>query len=64
MAKMSNRRSGPTPSGGDYSEIFCFDEMGNSISAENIGKLTAFAVIRECKGVGTLINEIYFRMDR
>ena len=60
MAKMSNRRSGPTPSGGDYSEIFCFDEMGNSISAENIGKLTAFAVIRECKEEGTLINETYF----
>ena len=61
---MSNRRSGPTPSGGDYSEIVCFDEMGNGISAENSGKLTAFAVIRECKEEGTLLNETYFRMDR
>ena len=44
-----------TPCGGDYSEIFYFDDNGNYIEAE---KATKF-VIRECQSDGNLIKETY-----
>lgn len=47
--------AGKTPSGGDYSEIYYFDDLGNPADAE----IATRCVIRECKNDGTLIREIY-----
>ena len=44
-----------TPCGGDYFEIFYFDDNGNPIESE---KATKF-VIRECDSNGNLIKETY-----
>lgn len=44
-----------TPSGGDYSEIYFFDDTGNSVDSKNAKK----CVIRECKNDGSLINETW-----
>ena len=44
-----------TPCGGEYSEIFYFDDNRNPIDAE---KATIF-VIRECDCDGNLIKETY-----
>lgn len=41
--------------GGDYSEIFYFDDNGNPIEAERATKF----VIRECDSDGNLIKETY-----
>ena len=46
---------GKTPSCGDYSEIFYFDDAGNP---EDDDKATK-CVIRKCKEDGTLINEVF-----
>ena len=51
----SERKNHPTPNGGDYSEIFYFDDDGNRVDKAVATK----AVIRECKKDGTLINEIF-----
>lgn len=44
-----------TPCGGDYSEIFYFDDNGNPVEAERATKF----VIRECDSDGNLIKETY-----
>jgi hypothetical protein len=44
-----------TPNGGDYSEIFYFDDNGNPIDSEKATK----CIIRECKNDGTVVNEIF-----
>jgi hypothetical protein len=51
----SERRDHPTPSGGDYSEIFYFDDDGNSVDKTIATK----AIIREYKKDGTLTNETF-----
>ena len=43
------------PCGGDYSEIFYFDDNGNPAEAK---KATKF-VVRECDRDGNLIKETY-----
>lgn len=44
---------GPTPEGGDYSEIYYFDDKGRAIDKSNATKL----IIRELLDNGTLVNE-------
>ena len=44
-----------TPSGGDYSEIYYFDDAGNPTDSEKATN----CIIRECLEDGTLINEIH-----
>ena len=44
-----------TPSGGDYSEIYYFDDFGQPVDEDKASK----CVIRECKADGTLLNEIF-----
>lgn len=44
-----------TPNGGDYSEIFYFDNDGNAVDSEKATK----CIIRECLNDGTLVNEIF-----
>ena len=51
----SERKDGPTPNGGDYSEIFYFDDDGNSVDKSAATKV----IIRECKNDGTLVKEIF-----
>jgi len=51
----SERRDRPTPSGGDYSEVFYFDDNGNNVDKTVATK----AVIKECREDGTVINEIF-----
>lgn len=46
---------GKTPNGGAYSEIFFFDEGGNSVDEEKAVRL----VIRECAKNGDLIAETW-----
>ena len=43
------------PNGGDYSEIFYFDDSGNIVD-ESVATKCA---IRECKTDGTLLNETF-----
>lgn len=50
----SKRINEETPNGGDYSEIFNFDENGNPADEIEAKK----CVIRECKADGTLVNEL------
>lgn len=45
----------PTPSGGDYSEIYYFNKLGGLTDKENAVRV----VIRECMNDGTLVNEIF-----
>ena len=45
---------GPTPNGGDYSEIFYYDDAGNPSDKEHATR----CVIRECRNDGTLVGEI------
>jgi len=52
---MIERHDEPTPNGGDYSEIYYFDDNGNPVVAEKATK----CIIRECLKDGTLINEIH-----
>lgn len=49
------RTDGPTPSGGDYSEIYYFDDDGNEVDETVATNCT----IRECLRDGTLLNEIF-----
>jgi len=51
----SNRKGGPTPGGGDYSEIFYFDNYGKEAGKD----LATKAVIRECLEDGTLVCETF-----
>ena len=44
-----------TPSGGDYSEIFYFDDEGNAVEPEKATN----CVIRECTNDGRIINELF-----
>lgn len=48
-----------TPNGGDYSEIYYFDDDNNLIDE----KLATKCVIRECKKNGELVNEIWGRCN-
>lgn len=50
---MHERVDDPTPSGGDYSEIFYFDKAGNAVDADH----AVSCIIRECKKDGALIQE-------
>jgi len=53
---MTHKRiDGPTPNGGDYSEIFYFDNDGNAVDADHATR----CVIRECKKDGTLVYETH-----
>ena len=45
---------GPTPNGGDYSEIFYFDDDGNPADKAQ----ATHCVIRECLSDGTLVGEL------
>ena len=56
----SERKDSVTPNGGDYSEIFYFDEDGNSVDKEKATK----AIIKEYKKDGTLICETFARINR
>lgn len=49
------RDDNKTPSGGAYSEIYFFDDSGNSADEEEATR----CVIRECAANGDLINEIW-----
>ena len=51
----SERIMGKTPNGGDYSEIFYFDEDGNW----QIPQKAVRCIIRECKMNCELVNEIF-----
>lgn len=53
------RIEGKTPSGGDYSEVYYFDDNNNSIDEKQATK----CVIRECKKDGELVNEIWGRCN-
>ena len=44
-----------TPNGGDYSEIYFFDDNNNPIEESKATR----CIIRECKSNGELINEIF-----
>ena len=50
-----DKSEGVTPSGGAYSEIYYFDDDGNSVSKESASK----CVIRECASDGNLIQETF-----
>ena len=49
------RKNEPTPNGGAYSEIYFFDEKGNSVDETDAVR----CVIRECAENGDLINETW-----
>ena len=49
------RKNAKTPNGGDYSEIYYFNDKNESVPKEKASK----AVIRECKEDGTLIHETF-----
>jgi len=49
------RTDEPTPSGGDYSEIYFFDDKDNNVDETVATK----CVIRECKANGDLIMETF-----
>ena len=47
------RRDGPTPCGGDYSEIYYLDKDWNSVDADDACR----CMIHECRSDGTLLKE-------
>ena len=49
------RSDGPTPSGGDYSEIFYYDRNNKPCEPED----AHHCIIRECESDGTLIQETF-----
>ena len=51
----SKKIYGKTPNGGDYSEIFYFDDEGNSTDSNKATK----CIIQECKNDGSVIYEIF-----
>ena len=52
---MYKRIDEKTPSGGHYSEVYYFDDLGNAADSEEATN----CIIRECLKDGTLINEIH-----
>ena len=46
---------GPTPSGGDYSEIVFFNDDGDVVEEKD----ATCCVIRECKDDGSIVNETW-----
>ena len=52
---MYKRIDEKTPSGGDYSEIYYFDNNGIQFDSEKATR----CIIRECLKDGTLLNEIH-----
>ena len=56
----SERRDNPTPNGGDYSEIFYFDDDGNSVDKTAATR----AIVKEYKNDGTVVNEVFAFIDR
>ena len=50
---MHERMNENTPCGGDYSEIFYFDNNGKPVDAKDATRF----IIRECDGDGNLIKE-------
>ena len=57
---MENSRPDKTPSGGDYSEIYFFDDDWNTVPDDR----ATCGVVRECREDSTLIQETYFRMSK
>lgn len=53
------RINGPTPVGGDYSEIYYFDNDNNIVDKDKATK----CIIRECLVDGTLISETFGILD-
>jgi len=51
----SERRDRPIQNGGDYSDIFYYDDDGNSVDKSVATK----AVVKEYKNDGTVTNEIF-----
>ena len=49
------KKYGPTPSGGAWSEIYYMNDKGDPADADAATR----CIIRECREDGTLINEIY-----
>lgn len=49
------RTIGPTPNGGDYSEIYFLNKNGKIVDESKATK----CVIRECKADGTLVSETF-----
>ena len=47
--------NGKTPNGGDYSEIYYFDDNNNPTDKNT----ATYCLIRECRNDGTIINVIY-----
>ena len=47
--------NGKTPNGGAYSEIYFFDDNGNSVDESKATR----CVIRECAENGELLNEVW-----
>lgn len=54
------RINGPTPQGGDYSEVFYFDSNDNIVSDPDIA---VRGVVRECTQEGILISNTWFYLD-
>lgn len=52
---MKKRIDGKTPNGGEYSEIYYFDDNDKPVDESNATK----CIIRECKTNGELVNEIF-----
>lgn len=52
---MTKRINGPTPNGGAYSEIYYFNDSGDSVDEKAATK----CVIRECTEDGDLIQETW-----
>ena len=49
-----------TPAGGDYSEIFYLDDIGNSTDEE----IATNCIIRECKQDGELVSSTRVRIKK
>jgi len=56
----SERREHQTPNGGDYSEIFYFNDEGNIVDKEAATK----AIIKEYKKDGSLVYETFANINR
>lgn len=54
------RIDGPTPQGGDYSEVFYFDSNDNIVSDPD---RAVRGVVRECTQEGILISSTWFYLD-
>jgi hypothetical protein len=56
----SERMDQKTPNGGDYSEIFYYDDDGNSVDK----KVATKAIVREYKYDGTFICETFADINK